>query len=115
MKRRNVVLLPSGWGTTAVQRGRLMCHIIEFKFRFVSYSFPISSLYDTAKQPLRKLNDQKVSFTPQTSPPPRSLSQRPRCTAVVPVGITSVLSNRISYYVCTFDDVSYVVCRVVVS
>ena len=35
--------------------------------------------------------------------------------SVLSVGITSVLSNRISYYVCTFDDVSYVVCRVVVA
>ena len=32
-----------------------------------------------------------------------------------PVGITNELSNRISYYVCTFDDVSYVVCCVVVA
>ena len=31
------------------------------------------------------------------------------------VGITKELSNRISYYVCTFDDVSYVVCCVVVA
>ena len=31
------------------------------------------------------------------------------------VGITNELSNRISYYVCTFDDVSYVVCCVVVA
>ena len=28
------------------------------------------------------------------------------------MGITNELSNRISYYVCTFDDVSYVVCCV---
>ena len=34
---------------------------------------------------------------------------------VVCVGITNELSNRISYYVCTFDDVSYVVCCVVVA
>ena len=31
------------------------------------------------------------------------------------VGITNELSKRISYYVCTFDDVSYVVCCVVVA
>ena len=31
------------------------------------------------------------------------------------VGITNELSNRISYYVCTFDDVSYVVCCLVVA
>ena len=31
------------------------------------------------------------------------------------VGITNELSNRISYYVCTFDDVSYVVYCVVVA
>ena len=31
------------------------------------------------------------------------------------VGITNELSNRISFYVCTFDDVSYVVCCVVVA
>ena len=33
----------------------------------------------------------------------------------VSVGITNELSNRISYYLCTFDDVSYVVCCVVVA
>ena len=31
------------------------------------------------------------------------------------VGITDELSNRISYYVCTLDDVSYAVCCVVVA
>ena len=31
------------------------------------------------------------------------------------IGITNELSSRINYYVCTFDDVSYVVCCVVVA
>ena len=31
------------------------------------------------------------------------------------VGIINQLSNHISYYVCTFDDVSYVVCCVAVA
>ena len=39
----------------------------------------------------------------------------PTTHAIGGVGITNELSNRISYYVCTFDDVSYVVCCVVVA
>ena len=34
---------------------------------------------------------------------------------VLPVGITNELSNRISYYVCTFNDISFVVGCVLVA